>query len=70
MYKLDNKMENKVYGKKRPQPINKNIQRNSICTFYGKVKKKYNSAFMHRNINIYKYIVVQGTSNLWLRSRN
>ena len=50
MYKLDSKMEHKFYVN-LPQPVIKNIQRNSICTFSGKVKKN-KSAIMHRNIYI------------------
>ena len=54
MYKLDSKMEHKFYVN-LPQPVIKNIQRNSICTFSGKVKKN-KSAIMHRNIYIYKNV--------------
>ena len=56
MHKLDSKMENKFYVN-LPQPIIKNIQRNSICTFNSKVKKqecgyaqKYIYLYIYKNV--------------------
>ena len=55
MHKLDSKMENKFYVN-LPQPIIKNIQRNSICTFNSKVKKQecgYAQKYIYINKNVY-----------------